>query len=369
MNISSNISSISHESPQDINIHFIWMGGKLPAPYLNNIKECAAKALSDTQRGVNFKLNLWTDKPIHYWKTACTEDSMIYSKKFEIRDLNDLEQEIQENYPESAKKIVSYVRRELIGFKNYAAASDILRYVILEKEGGYYFDTDILFSHIYTSPITAYWKGEKMWTKEREITTFFNIDKMKYGMKLMGNRRYFNTNGVIAAEAKHKVLKDTINEVALNYNRLDQLCHVFMSKAEIRINRMVNFYGKSRRKEFNLTGYNKRTSEVTVSFKNSVEPFCWHLNAMDIKRFPGDKMRLDSCCGRRQLTIDSSLTPLVEQFKKHVNPSRPDYVTPDSDTATGSLEPIIERCDNTWLKVSGKIRAVDDSEALSVLFQ
>ncbi|MFZ0218909.1 MAG: glycosyltransferase [Candidatus Aquirickettsiella sp.] len=100
------------------------------------------------------------------------------------------------------------VKREMIGLKNLAAASDLLRYAILYQEGGYYFDTDTKF-HL---------------TPESILCSENNI----LGFKVQGAYAIENDifsfgggNDLIAALPKHPILKQVIKDLLHAYNKGD----------------------------------------------------------------------------------------------------------------------------------------------------
>lgn len=123
-------------------IHFIWIGGKIPAPYILTIKKLAAVA-----KRSGFTINLWVDDPLNYHKTAVQEDVTIAN--LHIRLIHELLENMQQDplYQEQdyLKRFLSYINREMTGYKNLASASDFLRYEILRQFGGYYFDCDLEF--------------------------------------------------------------------------------------------------------------------------------------------------------------------------------------------------------------------------------
>lgn len=176
-------------------IHFIWIGGKIKADYLKNIKECAAKAKID-----NYVVSLWVDHPNNYWQTAMREDNEIPG--LQIRHINDLLPGIKKDYDEStAKSIVDFIRREMVGRKNLAAASDLLRCIVLQQDKGFYFDTDLSFTvgeGGYTSRFLrkgkrqAFWESQRIWDKSKpraDHTRFKQEDVSKSELKMFENGR------------------------------------------------------------------------------------------------------------------------------------------------------------------------------------
>lgn len=207
MAVHTTISSGDSFKKNGIAIHFIWMGGNIPAEYLRNIKECAAKALSDTERGYRYTVNLWVDNVNNYWNTAIKEDNIIHGKRFKVRHLSELNSTIKENYDTpTALKIICYTRRELVGFKNFAAASDTLRYIALQSQEGFYFDDDLSFSVALdqfdqyrdaakeTVDRKSHWEKEKLWIKgNRCESTLFNVDFPFYNLSMAALSAYPST--------------------------------------------------------------------------------------------------------------------------------------------------------------------------------
>ncbi len=135
-------------------IHFIWLGGPIPEHYLRSIAGLAKLAKKD-----GYEINLWVDNEKNYAKTA--DQCNISIPNLNIRNIRSELYEKQNNDPFyqndssdfalqliTAKRFQISVERELIGFHNFAAASDLLRLEILRQEGGWYFDTDTEFPDI-----------------------------------------------------------------------------------------------------------------------------------------------------------------------------------------------------------------------------
>ncbi|HHT9951436.1 TPA: TcdA/TcdB catalytic glycosyltransferase domain-containing protein [Legionella pneumophila] len=122
-------------------IHFVWVGGPIRAQYLRTIMDVAAVALKS-----GFEVNLWVDNEMNYIKTSTQEGIDIPNLR--IRNIHELEEGMR-NDPfyegDRYKKFWEYANRERVGFRNLAAAADFFRFEILRQEGGYYFDTDIVF--------------------------------------------------------------------------------------------------------------------------------------------------------------------------------------------------------------------------------
>lgn len=139
-------------------IHFIWLGGPIPEKYLRTIIDVARIAKTS-----GFTFNLWMDDDSikNIEKTLKKMDlslSYLESLGINIININTLKPIMNNDpfytadasYPkrDKADQFWEYVDRETVGNKNYAAASDLLRYEILRQYGGYYFDTDTKFLFI-----------------------------------------------------------------------------------------------------------------------------------------------------------------------------------------------------------------------------
>lgn len=139
--------------------HYIWIGSVIPRRYFLSLIRVAHAAFKS-----NFEINLWVDKTSNFYKAAVFESISIPNLKVrliqtELLDLlndSDFYQGMDSDFPLSteehrttrARLYKSYIGRELIGFHNLAAASDLLRYEILRKEGGWYIDIDTFFSDL-----------------------------------------------------------------------------------------------------------------------------------------------------------------------------------------------------------------------------
>jgi hypothetical protein len=137
------------------NLHFIWIGEDVPEEYSENIKTWIS-------RNPDYKLVLWSDKQMKFERTLAKNDRGYF--KYEYGDIEALKKEMNQKFP----RLVSFLERESHGkFPNYAAASDILRLMILHKLGGVYIDTDEIPTDYYHGCGTQYY--EQFNPKFREI--------------------------------------------------------------------------------------------------------------------------------------------------------------------------------------------------------
>jgi len=115
-------------------IHFVWVGSSRAMPDTN------LESLIDWARqNPGFEISLWVDKesqpfPLdkYYTETITKLGGTELLKRIKVKDIS--EEEVS----------TKYVRYEIDRLRpNYGAASDLLRYRILHKFGGAYFDSDI----------------------------------------------------------------------------------------------------------------------------------------------------------------------------------------------------------------------------------
>lgn len=182
-------------------IHFIWLGGPIPEDYLLTIHHIAALAKKS-----GFEINLWVDHKRNYEKTALAKEMEIPNLR--VRHIDDVFKRMQADkfhQEEGRGKIYEkLIRREMIGLKNLAAASDLLRYEILRQEGGYYLDTDIHF--------------------RTKMDAVLKADQSKYGF-LCGWRfphnRILGSNDIIGVTPDHDIMKIAIQKIIKKYQLAD----------------------------------------------------------------------------------------------------------------------------------------------------
>jgi insecticidal toxin complex protein TccC len=109
--------------------HYIWLGNNsIPADAMSNIIDFKAK-------NSEFTVNLWVDRPDKLISDLINRGySQAFLKRINVNTI--------ENF---GPHIDAAIGRELAdtAYKNYAAASDILRLAILERHGGIYMDVDV----------------------------------------------------------------------------------------------------------------------------------------------------------------------------------------------------------------------------------
>ena len=121
------------------------------------------------------------------------------------------------------KYFENFIDRERIGFKNLAAASDFLRYIILFFEGGYYIDTDIGVSSAGDNK-GKFFREEKLLGGFKaniefpECTIFsknYSEDELR-NLELEGDV----SNDFIAATPEHLIIKNTLIIALKGYREL-----------------------------------------------------------------------------------------------------------------------------------------------------
>ena len=113
---------------------FIWLGNTLPDDYLKNIMRFVSSF------SFNYEVELWVDNPNVLTK-ALYKSNFISLGVANLRVRNIKEILFHPTVDIEWRRIVE---QELVGLYNYGAASDILRLLILQAYGGYYFDTDTI---------------------------------------------------------------------------------------------------------------------------------------------------------------------------------------------------------------------------------
>lgn len=125
-------------------MHQFWDGSKYPNKYFHN-------TLNLAKRANKCKMNLWSfDNNVCGGALVPTGTRQRFldlaaSPRFRIRNIaEEFYPKIKKIFqPEIARQIISIFELERNGNKNYAAESDLFRYLILLIEGGWYSDTDM----------------------------------------------------------------------------------------------------------------------------------------------------------------------------------------------------------------------------------
>lgn len=115
--------------------HYVWLGGNLPDYARSNI-------ISFAMDNPDWSVNVWTDNPAklkgHLVDQGLSSDAFLHFHVWDVK-------QAIETVPEHLRRDFSGVyAREVSGpYRNYAAASDLLRLAILYQWGGLYMDTDV----------------------------------------------------------------------------------------------------------------------------------------------------------------------------------------------------------------------------------
>ncbi|MCL9685363.1 TcdA/TcdB catalytic glycosyltransferase domain-containing protein [Legionella maioricensis] len=181
---------------------FIWVGGDLPEKYLLNLRAAVTQA-----EKMGYKVNLWLSNPKQFHKTAAKMDINFYDK-VKLRDINELTEFTNATFPEEGKKILSRIRQEMAGNKNYSAVADWLRILILLKEGGVYSDID----HLYLPHAQANGLDIQILTQlPEDLTPFKNkgiiVNNMFYCLTEVNGKKETMTTPVVNMERIKELLE------------------------------------------------------------------------------------------------------------------------------------------------------------------
>jgi hypothetical protein len=220
-------------------VHIIWLGGAMPIEYLVHLNQLAIAA-----KNSGFELNLWTDNVMNYHHAVhkLPHSPTTFCPGLQLRDINTL---YDDEHPvarsaESKAKIISLIDRERVGFRNLAAASDILRLAILEKEGGTYLDADnqLEFEQIAFRTDSKHHQSLgntklniKVWGSDTPLPYKLQAEKLKYGIKIKSKdainpgtaqARFGATgNDVITSVANAPLITQLLNRALSRLNLLD----------------------------------------------------------------------------------------------------------------------------------------------------
>lgn len=124
-----------HESVIPQIAHYIWLGGTLPDYARSNIVSFQAV-------NQDWQVNVWSDHPARLRNNMIDQGlSETALNRINIVNVNNA----LDNAPAHLRRDLSgaYVREVSGPYRNYAAASDLLRLAVLYQQGGLYMDTDI----------------------------------------------------------------------------------------------------------------------------------------------------------------------------------------------------------------------------------
>lgn len=173
-------------------IHYIWLGKSiLPLHARHNIIDCATK-------NSEYQVNLWVD---HLEKMKSSLLDLGCSSNF-FSKINIMPFELP-------PKIAAAFNRECVdtNYKNYAAASDILRLFILKEHGGLYMDVDVALN----KPIDEIYSQSP--TKIKDIDSLFYCNKINVN----GSSDNILSNAVIACIKNSHDIKTILNAAISAY--------------------------------------------------------------------------------------------------------------------------------------------------------
>ena len=205
------------EIPKEI--HLIWLGSILPEEYLENLYNLVVSNCKN-----KFKINLWVDDKNNFY-SAIEKSQLInkfllstiaidaFKKSINIKNIKEIILLYNQVSPESLKIDLDSIKavlliadQERIGtFRNYAAAADIYRYLILYISGGVYIDIDnkVNFSRTY------------------DQQTSLDI-KASYGFLHHAIGENAVNNDLLASAKYHPILKKLLIAINKNYRNLSQ---------------------------------------------------------------------------------------------------------------------------------------------------
>lgn len=122
-------------------MHFIWLGNELPKNYVVDLIEISSRALKS-----GYKAQLWLDDPSRLRRAIDKHPEIESIPGLEVVPIDDLLKKdgvIDKHFTkEEARALRRILTIESHGAKSPASVSDILRELILLKEGGTYSDID-----------------------------------------------------------------------------------------------------------------------------------------------------------------------------------------------------------------------------------
>ncbi|MGL5968373.1 MAG: glycosyltransferase family 32 protein [Kluyvera sp.] len=180
--LNSSVSSIPKE------IHYIWLGEKeVPNIAMHNI-------INSSKQNPEYKITLWSDNPEKIKNQILNAG---YSKAILTK--------INIRQPDLSTKVAAAISRECTdnNFKNYAAASDIMRLAVLKDHGGIYMDVDVAMKN----PL-----GE---IKAQRQSSTGEIDCLIFQEKIERGVRF--SNAVIAAPKHSKGIEKMLNAAVAPY--------------------------------------------------------------------------------------------------------------------------------------------------------
>lgn len=216
-------------------IHIIWLGNSLPDRYVRNVK-LLEKHFSKWGKG--WIVILWVENAF----VIKNQVKFMNTPKIKIKSIKKDFFNIYYNWKLFKPGIYQYLTRlrkfyyrELAGIANYAAASDILRLLILYFIGGYYFDTDVF-------PAPGCQPNIKKFVKDQsKISPNFKI--IMTPMETMVNKHPIESDEyaypgsitenhkrqprldcwAMGADPKHNVIKEALLEIDRRVKKLDKI--------------------------------------------------------------------------------------------------------------------------------------------------
>lgn len=153
----SNIKTVNTDNETIPNtIHLIWVGNKIPTIFLKTVAR-----IWKYSRQAHYQVILWKDNPykiLHECLKYSESLYFLFTNYLTLKNINSIIEDFSAT-KDLSKELICEIHKalnlELSGnFHNYAAASDILRYMILYIYGGVYMDLDLVPNVQFQHPET-----------------------------------------------------------------------------------------------------------------------------------------------------------------------------------------------------------------------
>ncbi len=174
-------------------IHWVWYGKDISPIFVANMQ----RVILDNP---DYNFFIWSDRPGVLHNTIARMDGISSELMSEVEVLDPMHALCAIEDEGVRKHISSIVARELGGpLRNYAAASDVVRLLILNCYGGIYMDADV------------------------EINYSLDDLSAPRGVMFLPSTRNLFSNAIIAASENNKLLYQCLKKVAYYYY-LDPFC-------------------------------------------------------------------------------------------------------------------------------------------------
>ncbi|CNE75254.1 Mannosyltransferase OCH1 and related enzymes [Yersinia bercovieri] len=180
-------------------IHYIWLGSPLNTNQICRVINHVVK------NSIGFKFIIWTDSYSEYYRLkAVIVDANSYADFFlresKLYFVNNIEVRVIGEYLKevNVRNYSAFIRESIGAYRNYAAASDILRLLILYHIGGVYLDLDAeLYSKLNVSAVQSQYG--------------FSVREVVPGRAAI-------QNNIIAVAPNHPWIKLMLDSIERNYS-------------------------------------------------------------------------------------------------------------------------------------------------------